>query len=133
MTALDLEGSSGAVVGNRFTGAAAVGDASQGITRLFNSTALDAKPTKTEWSRIPGGFAVKVTLEDSVVVALMRGDPRLKTRPAKIEGYGHFTEKDFAWFHVQNGKLTLSGSRAIIAPNRRNEELVPRRSENPVN
>ncbi len=118
MTALDLEGSSGAVVGNKFEGAAAVGDVNQGITRLFNSTASDAKPTKTEWKRIPGGFAVKVTLEDGEVVALMRGGPRQKTPPKKIEGYGHSTEKDFAWFHVQNGKLIHSRLREAAASDR---------------
>lgn len=85
------------------------------MTSLANSTASEPQPAKTEWKRIPGGFAVKVTVENGVVVALMRGGPRMKTPPEKIEGYGHSTKEEFAWFHLQNGTLIHSGSREAAA------------------
>jgi hypothetical protein len=115
MTALDLEGSSGCVAANRFAGAATVGRDWAEVTEMANSTVADGKLPATEWRRIPGGFAVRVALEDGEVVALMRGGPRQEVPPERIEGYGHSTAAEFAWFQVQGGRVVDTGTREAAA------------------
>jgi hypothetical protein len=111
MTAVDLDGSTGVVVGNHFSEAASVIAEMPDIASLSNTLEKDAAPRPTEWKRILGGFAVRVKLDDGQVVALMRGGPTTVARPAKIEGYEHSTAAEFAWFHVQDGKLINTASR----------------------
>lgn len=111
MTAVDLQGSTGVVVGNHFSEAASVMAETQGMVSLSNALEKDAKPQPTQWQRIPGGFAVRVTLDDGEVVSLMRGGPSNDTPPEKIEGYGQSTAAKFAWFHVRNGSILATGKR----------------------
>lgn len=111
MTVLDMEGSRGVIAANRFTGANVILDQTKGITQLVNLTSADGKLPVTEWQRIPGGFAVGVTLQDGYVIGLVRGGPKLEEPPESISGYGRSTTAKFAWFHLRNGKLIASGKR----------------------
>ncbi len=123
MTALELEGSRGAVVANRFLGAAEVGGDSPEITRLENVTAEAGASPETEWKRIPGGFAVRVTLRDGgEVIALMRGGPQLESPPEKISGYGQTTAAEFAWFQFADGKVIDGGTRKASQPRRQDAD-----------
>lgn len=117
MTALELDGSRGAVVANRFVGAAEVGGESPEITRLANATTEAGASSETEWKRIPGGFAVRVTLsEGGEVVALMRGGPAMESPPEQLSGYGQSTAAEFAWFHLEDGKVIDGGTRKSSEP-----------------
>ena len=111
MTAVDLQGSKGMVVGNHFAGAAKLIKDETGIVSLSNVLESDGQRSPTEWKRIPGGFAVRVVLTDSEVFALMRGGPIRETRLEKIEGYGLSTATEFAWFQVKDGRVITGGER----------------------
>ncbi|MBI1375164.1 MAG: hypothetical protein GC159_20790 [Phycisphaera sp.] len=107
MTALDLTGSTGVIVGNAFEGADHVLADGATVTALANTTAPDAKPATapTEWKRIEGGYAVRVTLPDSQVIAVLRGGLSPTPKPQPITGYGLTTAGDFAWARVAKGKI----------------------------
>ena len=112
MTVLGMEGSSGLVLGNRFLGAATIGDdAFPEITSLSNATTADAPKPETQWKRITGGFAVRVLLPNEEVVSLMRGGKTIEPPPETIEGYGQSTAAAFAWFRLRDGKVVDSSVR----------------------
>jgi hypothetical protein len=111
MTALDLEGSHGAVVGNGFVDAAELIKKPTDMALLSNELGAGAENLPAEWKQIAGGFAARVTLEDGEVIALMRGGARMDSPPVKIEAYGRSTTAKFAWFHVRDGELVNSDSR----------------------
>lgn len=111
MTALDAEGSRGIAVANRLTDAHDIMGQSSDITQLANLTSSQGELSLTEWQRIPGGFAVRVTLEEGYVIGLMRGGPDTGTSPEMISGYGQSTAAQFAWYHLQNGKVIAKGTR----------------------
>jgi hypothetical protein len=112
MTALNLTGSRGAVVGNRFIDAALVDEStSLDVLMTANQRIADATDAKTEWKRVQGGFAVRTICGEGEFIALMRGGPQPATPPRTIEAYGHSTETAFAWFQVCNGQVVRHGSR----------------------
>jgi hypothetical protein len=113
MTALNLTGSRGAVVGNDFIDAASLIEpsTSTGVLMDANKMVADASDAKTEWKRIQGGFAVRSICGEGEFVALMRGGPQLDSPPKAIEAYGQSTESAFAWFQIHDGQVVASGSR----------------------
>jgi len=110
MTALDLNGSQGVVVGNVFDGAANIVDSSSNILEINNSVnAESADVPGTEWQRIDGGFAVRVSTTDGEFIALMRcGDG---TTTEMLSGYGQSTQADFAWFQIRDQRTVNHGER----------------------
>jgi hypothetical protein len=107
MTALNLTGSRGAVVGNRFIDAASLTGPSASPDVLIGANLIGSNvyDAKTEWKRIRGGFAARTTCSEGEFVALMRGGPRLIPPPEAIEGYGQSTKAAFAYFHIRDGQV----------------------------
>lgn len=111
MTALDLKGSRGVVSGNVFAGATKVCDTSPDIEQFNNFTRKESEVSKTEWKRIDGGFAVRVTSKSDEFVALMRGG--LGEATQSLEGYGQTTQADFAWFQLRDQRIVNHGQRDL--------------------